>query len=162
MLEQAVEINETPRTVIMAPGRAPSAEPTIAQRDSVARMIPKITQYVGDNLTNGPLLEKYRLERATYMPEAKMITPELAKQIIKSIGIELGDDAAYLQAYHLLSVTENLSALWSEKPPSQAEQAKRIQQNADTLAENFYDSGQDADLNVKGLDNVLKVLTNYK
>jgi len=86
------------------------------------------------------------------------MTPELAREIMRYMGIKLESDAACLKAYDILSITANFNGIWKEKPPPAAEQQKLIQQRVNSLANYSYDSHMSKAKNIEELNRVLTVL----
>lgn len=148
--------SEVPAPVIMVTGH--SSEPTMAERETVRQMEPKISQFVGEHLKDKVFLNRFRLSRAKIVPKRTIMTPVFAEQIMKDMGIECKSDEAYLQAYYIMSITENFGAIWEERPPSDAEQKLAIQQRVDTLAVSSYDSKLTTDKQIEMLNEVLAVL----
>ena len=148
---------EAPRPVIMVTN--PSVELTTAQKETVSQMEPKISQFVSKHLHKDYyLLEKFQLSRKKIVPEVTTMTPELAREIMRYMGIKLESDAACLKAYDILSITANFNGIWKEKPPPAAEQQKLIQQRVNSLANYSYDSHMSKAKNIEELNRVLTVL----
>ncbi len=145
-----------PKTVIMVTGH--SLEPTFAEKETVKQMEPKISQFVGEHLQDRVFLDRFRSSSAKIVPKVTMMTPALAKQIMKDMGIKLESDEACFLAYDILGITANFGAIWEKKPPSDAEQRLAIQQRADTLANYAYDPNRSEAENIEKLDGVLAVL----
>ena len=155
-VEAQTAIAEAPKTVVMTTG--PSVEPTVAQKETVKQMEPKISQFVDNHLQADAFLEKFRSSRTKTVPEVKTMTPALARKIMEDMGIRLESDEACLLAYDIIGITENFSAIWKEKPPSNDEQKRLIQQRVDTLTNYSYDPKLDNSQNIERLNKVLVVL----
>lgn len=160
MEEAAAEVlkasTEAPRTVIMT--TIPSVERTAAQKQAVRQMEPRISQFVAGHLQDRVFLDRFRSSRAKIVPEATKMTPALAREIMQNMGIKFESDEVYLQAYDIMGVTENFSAIWKEKPPPEAEQKRLIQQRVNILANYSYDSNLSEKENMERLDRILSVL----
>lgn len=147
---------EAPKIAIMTAG--PSVELTVAQKETVKQMEPRISQFVAGHLQDKAFLERFRLSRVKIVPEVTTMTPALAKQIMEDMGIKLENDQACLLAYDIMGITENFGAIRKDNPPSDDQQKLAIQQRADTLANYAYDFNLDETENMDRLNRVLEVL----
>ncbi len=147
---------EAQQTVVIATG--PSVEPTLAQKNTVRQMEPKISQFVAKHLQNKAFLDRFRSSRAKIVSEVTTMTPALAKKIMEDMGVRLETDEAYLLAYDIMGVTENFEAVGREKPPPVDEQKRLIQQRSDTLANYAYDPKLSEAENIAAVERVLAVL----